>query len=125
MNVPMTIPGVPAGAVPEIPLLKKSDQQAVTKLALFAYDRASGQLVWNSGTVLGTADDKNVHIGGLGPFQSGSIRGGTEFIGMKLPMTEEPADQASFDRNGGAVPFTDPAIQVPAGVLDRGDFLPR
>ena len=125
MNVPMTIPGVPAGAVPEIPLLKKSDQHAVTKLALFAYDRSSGQLVWNSGTVLGTADDKNVHIGGLGPFQSGSIRGGTEFIGVKIPLTEEHSDQPSHERTGGAVPFTDPAIEVPVGVLDRSDFVPR
>lgn len=125
MNIPMTIPGIPAGNVPEVPLIKKSDQQAVTKLALFAYDRASGQLVWNSGTVLGTSDDKNVHIGGLGPFQSGSLRGGTEFIGMTIPLTEEERDLPPHERSGGAVPFTDPAIQVPVGVLDRDDFLPR
>ncbi|RUL88522.1 DUF6655 family protein [Tautonia sociabilis] len=125
MNVPVTIPGVPAGAIPEVPLIKKSDQHAVTKLALFAYDRASGQLVWNSGTVLGTANDKNVHIGGLGPIQSGSIRGGTEFVGVKIPMTEGQAKQAPHERAGGAVPFTEPAIRVPAEVLDRDDFLPR
>jgi hypothetical protein len=125
MNVPATIPGLPAGAVPEIPLIKKSDQHAVTKLALFAFDRASGQLVWNSGTVLGTSNDKNVHIGGLGPIQSGSIRGGTEFVGVKIPMTDASAEQPAHQRGGGAVPFSDPVIQLPAEILDRDDFLPR
>ena len=125
MNVPATIPGIPAGTVPEIPLIKKSDQHAVTKLAVFAYDRASGQLVWNSGTVLGTANDKNVHIGGLGPIQSGSIRGGTEFVGVKLPLPEDSEGVDADRRPGGAMPFAEPAIRVPAEVLDRDDFLPN
>ncbi|QDV35893.1 DUF6655 family protein [Tautonia plasticadhaerens] len=125
MNVPATIPGLPAGSVPEIPLIKKSDQHAVTKLALFAYDRASGQLVWNSGTVIGASNDKNLHIGGLGPIQSGSIRGGTEFVGVKIPMTAHEDEQAPHEQGGGAVPFSEPAIRGPAEVLDRDDFLPR
>ena len=125
MNVPATIPGIPAGTVPEIPLMKKSDQHAVTKLAVFAYDRASGQLVWNSGTVLGTSNDKTVHIGGVGPIQSGSIRGGTQFVGVKIPLTEDDDGAENDHRSGSGMPFSEPAIQVPAEVLDRDDFLPN
>lgn len=89
VNMPPTFTGIPTGTVPEMPFIKKSDQQAVAKLALFAYDRAGGQIVWASGTMLETANAKDTYIGGLGPIQSGSIRGGTEFIGIKLPQTSE------------------------------------
>src|SRR5262245_39202928 len=47
-TVPPTLPGVPAGTIPEVSLMKKSHQEGVAKVALFAYDRASGQLVWTS-----------------------------------------------------------------------------
>ena len=48
-TIPPTVTGVPTGTIPELPLIKRSRQQAVAKLALFAYDRASGQLVWRRG----------------------------------------------------------------------------
>src|SRR5438132_711833 len=67
--VPPTLTGVPTGAIPELPLLKKSDQRGVAKLALFAYDRASGRLVWNSGTMLAVSTAKNIHVLGIGPIQ--------------------------------------------------------
>ena len=54
-TVPPTLPGVPAGTIPEMSLLKKSHQEGIAKLALFAYDRASGQLVWSSGTSMATS----------------------------------------------------------------------
>src|SRR5258707_1874313 len=57
-TIPATITGIPQGTLPEIPLAKRSEQQAIAKLALFAYDRSSGQIVWNSGTLLDTANAK-------------------------------------------------------------------
>jgi hypothetical protein len=86
-TVPATITGVPTGTIPEIALAKKSDQKAVAKLALFAYDRTSGQLVWTSGTSQSKSNAKDVYVGGVGPIQSGSIYENPEFIGMKLPLT--------------------------------------
>jgi Family of unknown function (DUF6655) len=91
-NIPATIPGIPAGNIPEIPLAKRSRQKAVSKLALFAYDRTSGQIVWSSGTVIGTSDHKNVHIAGVGPIESGSLRQGAEFVGMTIPLTTSSED---------------------------------
>lgn len=107
-NIPATIPGIPAGRIPEIPVVKKSSQQAVSKVALFAYDRASGQLVWSSGTVFGDANIKNVHVGGIGPIQSGTIKEGTEFVGMKLPElttggTTHPSPQDGSPGRGKGV----------------------
>lgn len=91
-TIPATIPGIPAGNIPEIPVAKRSKQKAVSKLALFAYDRTSGQLVWSSGTVQGTSDNQNLHLGGIGPIESGSLRQGAVFDGMTIPLTTTPKE---------------------------------
>jgi hypothetical protein len=88
-TVPPTLTGVPSGTVPELPLIKKSDQRGIAKLALFAYDRASGQIVWNSGTMVAIATAKDVSVLGVGPIQSGTIRNGTDLAGIKLPIPSE------------------------------------
>jgi hypothetical protein len=112
-TIPATVTGVPQGTIPEIPLAKRSEQQAIAKLALFAYDRSSGQIVWNSGTLLDTANAKDVYVAGVGPIQSGSIRGGTEFVGIKLPLTSENTtqDPNSPEAARASVPFTTPALR--------------
>jgi hypothetical protein len=126
-TVPATLTGIPQGTIPEIPLAKRSEQQAIAKLALFAYDRSSGQIVWNSGTVLDTASAKDVYVAGLGPIQSGSIRGGTEFVGIKIPLTAEGTattnDVNSPQAARSAVPFSSPALRQP-NTFDLEAFAP-
>jgi hypothetical protein len=124
-TVPQTITGMPSGTIPEMPLIKRNDQHAVAKLALFAYDRASGQLVWTSGTMLAKANAKDVFVFGLGPFQRGSIRRGTEFVGVKLPLTSDSSTGEGANSGGKtAVPFTAPAIRQPAAATDFDSFAP-
>lgn len=91
MTIPVTLAGLPTGTIPEIALMKKSDQYALSKVALFAYDKASGGIVWTSGTSSGFANSKNLFIGGLGPIQSGTHKKKPEFMGVVLPqMTVQP-----------------------------------
>jgi hypothetical protein len=125
-QIPQTITGMPAGTVPEMPIVKKTDQQGVAKLALFAYDRASGQLVWNSGTMLATSTARDVYIGGLGPFQSGTIRGGPKVVGIRLPTVSEPPLPAEDGTPGGrvSVPFNTPAIRQSSALSDIDSFAP-
>lgn len=99
--IPPTLTGVPTGTIPEMPFIKKSDQHAVAKLALFAYDRTSGQLVWTSGTQLDSSNAKDTYIGGFGPIQRGSIRGGTEFMGVKVPLGADSEAVEQPKRGGG------------------------
>jgi hypothetical protein len=107
--VPPTVTGVPTGTVPEMPLMKKSNQQGVAKLMLFAYDRGSGHLVWSSGTMLATANAKDVFVAGVGPIQSGTIRGGTDFIGVRIPLTSEASQADSGSRRRRRRRAADPA----------------
>ena len=125
LSVPPTFTGVPTGTIPEVPLIKKSDQQATSKLALFAYDRASGQLVWNSGTMLATATAKDTYIGGLGPIQGGTIRGGPEFIGVKIPLASDSTKPGSTSTpTRQPAPFNAPSMRLPASATDLESFAP-
>ncbi|RIK71980.1 MAG: hypothetical protein DCC68_26890, partial [Planctomycetota bacterium] len=78
------VPGVPA-AIPEIPLAKRTSQRGVAKLAVFAYERESGEPVWQSGVSQYTSNSRNVWVLGVGPFQSGTIYRGTNFAGREIP----------------------------------------
>jgi uncharacterized protein DUF6655 len=80
---------MPSGTIPEISLAKKMDQLAVAKLSIFAYDKTTGHIIWDSGDQIDTASAKDTYIGGFGPIQSGTIRGGTQVLGVKVPLTSE------------------------------------
>jgi hypothetical protein len=90
MTMPVTVPGLPTGTIPEIPVIKKTDQRAYAKLALFAYDRSSGQLVWRSGTQLAMANAKDAYFAGVGPVQSGTIWQKNKRVGINLPIIDDP-----------------------------------
>jgi hypothetical protein len=97
-TVPQTITGMPSGTIPEISLAKKIDQLAVAKLSLFAYDKTTGHKIWDSGDQIDTASAKDTYIGGFGPIQSGTIRGGTQVLGVKVPLTSEDDSESKVKR---------------------------
>ncbi len=123
-----TIPsflGSAGGTIPEVPVAKKSVQQGVVKLALYAYDRGSGQVTWTSGTMLATTDAKDVYIGGIGPIQSGSIRTGTQFVGVQLPsLGIESEEQKPLVEPRSDVPFHAPSQAVPIMGPEIDQFAP-
>ncbi|MEX0679094.1 MAG: DUF6655 family protein [Pirellulales bacterium] len=84
-NIP-TAGFTPTGSasIPEIALAKNTNQQAVCKIAVFAYDRISGRPVWQSGNRKVASRAKDSWLLGTGPFQRGSIYEGTAFAGEKL-----------------------------------------
>jgi len=123
-TIPQTITGMPSGTIPEMAVIKKNDQQGIAKLALFAYDRGSGQLVWNSGTMLATASAKDVYVGGVGPIQSGTIHGGTNIVGIKIPLSAESVRQNDGTGTRTTPPFSDPALRLAPANSDNDSFAP-
>jgi len=77
------VPGVPS-QIPEIPLVKRTDQRAVSKISVFVYNRSTGRIVWQSGVIPEESRAKAVWFLGAGPFQRGSIYNGTKFAGDRL-----------------------------------------
>lgn len=122
-SIPM-VAGLGGGTIPKMPVIENSKQQAVAKLALFAYDRASGQIVWNSGTMLATANAKDVFVAGIGPIQSGSIRGGTNFVGIRIPLTADAPSPDAVPGSRQGLPFSTPAIRQSATMTDLESFSP-
>ena len=127
-TMPVAIAGLPTGTIPEIPIAKKNKQQGVAKLALFAYDRASGQVTWTSGTSLATSTAKDVYIGAVGPIQSGSIRSGPEVDGLKLPTLVDPVPSTTGETLKTGKPGDEPyhalSPAVPAAATDAESFAP-
>lgn len=73
-------PGVPS-AIPEIPFAKTTAQKGIAKIACFAYNRETGQAIWQSGVFPVVTTAKDSWFLGTGPFQRGTIYDGTHFAG--------------------------------------------
>lgn len=78
-----TSAGVPS-AIPEIPFAKSTAQRGVAKLSCFAYNRETGQAVWQSGVFPVVSTAKDSWFLGTGPFQRGTIYDGTHFAGSRF-----------------------------------------
>jgi hypothetical protein len=87
VSIPAVIPvngfGIPP-QIPEMPFVTRTDQRAVAKIAVFAYNRETGRPVWQSGIIPVESTAKATWLFGAGPFQRGSIYEGTEFAGERL-----------------------------------------
>ncbi len=116
----------PANAqVPELALAKKTDQRAVAKIGLFAYNRHSGRPVWQSGTVPGESSAKAVWVFGAGPFRRGKIFDGTRFGGDKLSIPLiSPGEQNQPNLGEVSVAaeayFAEPPAEVARRIRDSG-----
>lgn len=71
-------------AIPEMALFKRTDQRGVAKVNLFAYERASGRPVWQSGLVQIASNTRDRWMMGTGPFQDGDIYDRLEFAGERV-----------------------------------------
>ncbi len=106
--------------IPEIPLVKKTEQFAIAKVYVFAYNRTSGRPVWQSGAVPGESKAKDVWVFGAGPFESGTIRNGTRFLpyGSRIPKIPL-VDPGAQDPGGTSVSIADEAYFTEPGASEK------
>ena len=96
MNLPtvsLTGSTVP-NSIPEIALAKRTNQEAVAKLAVFAYERSTGRPVWQSGNEKIASQARDLWMFGAGPFQNGTIYEGPKFAGGKMPLVADDPSRA-------------------------------
>jgi hypothetical protein len=88
------LPGTPT-MFPEIALAKRTDQMGVAKIGVFAYERATGTPVWQSGSDIVASKARDLWVFGTGPFQRGNIYGGTKFAGddLRVPLVSSKNDK--------------------------------
>ncbi len=125
--------------VPELALFKRTDQRGVAEVNLFAYERASGRAVWQSGMARIDSNTRDRWLLGTGPFQDGDIHDRVEFAGERLvlPWRREEAREraeaeALADRTdlrtakvfASLAPSGSPAAERPVVADDRPVELP-
>ena len=95
-KLPQSVPvqGVP-NTIPELALATKTEQRAVAKIAVFAYSRHSGKLVWQSGIIPVESKVQNLWVLGAGPFQRGTIYNNAKSWGdkVRVPFSGKPGRQ--------------------------------
>jgi hypothetical protein len=107
MSIPAVLPGVPGAMIPEMALAKKSNRRAVAKVAVFAYNRVTGDPVWQSGTMQAVSFERDRWLCGAGPFRRGSLQRGTEFEDQRyiVPLLDKPnSDSNSLAQVGVTKP---------------------
>ncbi|NBW86090.1 MAG: hypothetical protein EBR23_04475 [Planctomycetia bacterium] len=107
--------GVPATSVsiagngtslPEMALAKRTDQRAVAKVSLFAYERATGRPVWQSGFQNVASHTRDRWMFGTGPFKDGDIYDRVEFAGRQIRK------QRRDSQDGGDAPAETQAVDL-------------
>ena len=119
MSIPSVMPGIPGAMIPEIALAKKSNRRAVAKVAVFAYNRISGDPVWQSGTLEAVSRERDSWLCGAGPFRRGSLHRGTEFDEQRfvVPLL----DKKNGDAHSAQVGVTKPAVWQSGPLMDMED----
>ena len=74
----------PLPTLPEVSFVKRKEDSAAAKIAVFAYHRESKRPSWQSGLSIAKSSARNRWILGAGPFQSGEIYSGTYFAGGRV-----------------------------------------
>lgn len=72
--------------IPELAAAKRTDQRAVAKVSLHAYERATGRALWQSGEQRVVSRTRDRWILGAGPFADGDVNDELEFAGERFDM---------------------------------------
>ncbi|MCA9176320.1 MAG: hypothetical protein KDB14_17660 [Planctomycetales bacterium] len=75
---------IPLPALPELSVAKKNEQVGAAKVAMFAYDRESREVIWQSGVTTSMSDSDAFWVFGAGPFRRGTIYNGMQFAGSRV-----------------------------------------
>ncbi|XZE51482.1 DUF6655 family protein [Planctomycetaceae bacterium SH139] len=88
-----TLPPIPV--LPELSLARREAREGAAKVAAFAYHRETRQPIWQSGVARSSTTARDTYIMGVGPLQSGSVRGKTRLIGAGFEFGETTVEGAT------------------------------
>jgi len=112
VQVPV-VPGTPLpSAIPELPLAKSTNQKAVAKLAVFAYNRRTGRPALQTGVDPVVSTAKNSWVFGAGPFKQGSLYERAPVAGDKFDIPIIGGRGQGSGSHLATVPVTDRAVFV-------------
>lgn len=106
-------------AIPEVAFVRITDQKAIVKVAMFAYNKHTNKAVWQSGSVPAESRINAKWVFGSGPWMKGDLYNGTELIGTKIPELTLPViiDPESEYQND----IPELTVTRPAFFLEKAD----
>lgn len=104
-------------SIPEIGLLKNTQQAGIAKVALFAFNRKTGKPVWQSGVNPIKSTARATWVLGAGPFQRGTIHNGTEVAGGQLHVPLVTKEATVSDEEEHHSPDGDVLLDVTAEAI--------
>ncbi len=114
VNLPSMGPFVAPAAIPEVPLAKRTEQQGVAKIAMFAFENKTGNRVWQSGIERVAASARDIWLFGAGPFQRGTIYRGRGKV-FRSPLL--------LERKNHVIDDADPQLEPEAlGIAKSKNF---
>ncbi len=78
--------------LPQVKFITRTNQTAVAKIGLVAYDAKSQEILGSGGVSSSIADDNNWTVMGVGPYQNGTVK--TELNRSTNPKTQRSTAQA-------------------------------
>lgn len=87
-SVPAVLTLGTATTIPEVPFVKRTDQKAQIKLTMWAYNKKTGAIIWQSGEKLKTASIRDRWILGAGPITKSSFSEKTQVGGDDVPFDD-------------------------------------
>ena len=83
--------------IPEIALIKRTDQQAKVKLMMWAYNIKTGAIVWQSGQKNSTSSVRDRWVMGVGPIRKSSFSDTTQIAGDDVPPEMRFGENVAHD----------------------------
>ncbi|MDO5580002.1 MAG: hypothetical protein Q4G69_02610 [Planctomycetia bacterium] len=88
-EVPSVLSGGTVSTIPEISLIKRTDQKAQVKLMMWAYNKKNGSIIWQSGTKSKTAFIRDRWFFGIGPISKSSFEPKIKVVGDNVEIPGE------------------------------------
>lgn len=114
LGVPeITLPGMLT--LPEVRMAERKTQFAYAKIGIVLYDAKSRQVLGDGGMAMARTDDSNWSVLGVGPYQSGSLKGEvtkTQMVPPGVQRRQIPSLVALGTRQHSAVETSDAANPV-------------
>lgn len=88
-EVPTVLTGGTISSIPEISLIKRTDQKAQVKLMMWAYNKKNGGIIWQSGTKSKTAFIRDRWFFGIGPISKSSFEPKIKVVGDNVDLPGE------------------------------------
>jgi len=113
-------------ALPEVPIIKETNQQGVAKLRIVAYQKDTGQLVALTGEqAVSTVKNQSTWFVGIGPFERGTVHRTSRIAGASVSLPKIPGLSAKPKKEPTTTQSAETSAPEPDSIPMASEPFPR